>query len=163
AARVLVIAEAPGRLGGERTGVPLSADQTGRNFSRLLAGSGWRREQLFVSNTVLCNPQDERGRNRPPLRRESANCRHHLAATIDLIDPGLVLTLGASALAALDAIERHGLRLRDSVARPCLWQGRLLFPLYHPGPRALIHRSLERQLEDWRAAREVIGSIGRPS
>ena len=30
--RVLFVAEAPGRLGGERTGVPLQSDQTGRNF-----------------------------------------------------------------------------------------------------------------------------------
>ena len=31
-ARVLFVAEAPGRLGADRTGVPLSGDQTGRNF-----------------------------------------------------------------------------------------------------------------------------------
>src|SRR5579862_3408841 len=31
-ARVLFIAEAPGRRGGDRTGVPLTSDQTGRNF-----------------------------------------------------------------------------------------------------------------------------------
>ena len=33
-ARVLFLAEAPGRLGGDRTGVPLTSDQTGRNFAR---------------------------------------------------------------------------------------------------------------------------------
>src|SRR5215217_5634121 len=31
-ALVLFIGEAPGRLGGERTGIPFSGDQTGRDF-----------------------------------------------------------------------------------------------------------------------------------
>src|SRR5215217_7548758 len=39
-ARVMFIAEASGRLGGERTGVPLSADQSGRRFSRMLGLAG---------------------------------------------------------------------------------------------------------------------------
>src|SRR5688572_16878629 len=39
-ARVLFVAEAPGRLGADRTGVPLSGDQTGRNFEALLGGAG---------------------------------------------------------------------------------------------------------------------------
>lgn len=155
-AKVLVVAEAPGRLGGERTGVPLSADQTGRNFTRLLALSGWRREELFVTNAVLCNPQDAAGRNRPPSAVESANCLPHLAATLALLNPLLVLALGQRALAALDRIEPHGLRLREAAGRAHPWHGRLLAPLYHPGPRALIHRSLDRQIEDWRAARAAL-------
>ncbi len=38
-ARVLFVAEAPGRLGGDRTGVPLSADQSGCNFAEFLSGA----------------------------------------------------------------------------------------------------------------------------
>jgi DNA polymerase len=49
-ARVLFVAEAPGRLGGDRTGVPLSSDQTGRNFARLLGAAGLRRDEVFVTN-----------------------------------------------------------------------------------------------------------------
>ncbi len=39
-ARVLCVAEAPGRLGAERMGVPLRGDRTGQGFSRLLATAG---------------------------------------------------------------------------------------------------------------------------
>src|SRR5687768_10139901 len=35
-AQILFVAEAPGRFGGDRTGIPLFADQTGRNFRLLL-------------------------------------------------------------------------------------------------------------------------------
>src|SRR5206468_4905877 len=80
-ARVLFVAEAPGRLGGDRTGVPLSSDQTGRNFARLLAAAGLRRDEVFVTNAVLCNPRSTGGLNRPPGRVELANCREHLRRT----------------------------------------------------------------------------------
>ncbi|MGN6700229.1 MAG: uracil-DNA glycosylase, partial [Thermomicrobiales bacterium] len=135
-ALVLFVGEAPGRLGGERTGVPFSGDQTGRNFAVLLTEAGLAREQVFITNAILCNPQDERGRNRGPAREELAACRGFLARQLALVDAPLVVPLGAVALAALGALAPHGLRLRDAVGRPRAWQGRLLMPLYHPGPRA---------------------------
>ncbi|MGN6362027.1 MAG: uracil-DNA glycosylase family protein [Thermomicrobiales bacterium] len=135
-ALVFFVGEAPGRFGGERTGVPLSGDQSGRNFTALLAAAGLRRQDVFITNAVLCNPRDERGRNRPPARAELAACGEFLARQLAAIDAPLVVPLGAVALAALGALAPHGLRLRDAVGRPRAWQGRLLMPLYHPGPRA---------------------------
>jgi uracil-DNA glycosylase len=41
--KVLFVAEAPGRLGADRTGVPLFGDRTGDNFEALLGNIGWRR------------------------------------------------------------------------------------------------------------------------
>src|SRR5262245_30803366 len=57
-AQILFVAEAPGRFGGDRTGVPLSADQTGRNFQFLLEKAGISRDSIFITNAVLCNPRD---------------------------------------------------------------------------------------------------------
>ena len=149
-ARIIFVAEAPGRLGGERTGVPLTSDQTGRNFARLLAEAGLPREEVFVTNAVLCNPRGPAGLNRRPAPAELANCRRHLAATLAIVAAPVVVSLGAVALAALDAIERHGLTLREHVGRPTPWRGRTLVPLYHPGPRAQIHRPFALQAADFR-------------
>jgi len=149
-ASALFVAEAPGRLGGDRTGVPLTADQTGRNFARLLAEAGLRRDDVFVTNAVLCNPRCPRGLNRPPARLELANCRLHLAATLRLVAAPIVVSLGAVALGALEAIEPHGLSLREHVGQPTPWWGRTLVPLYHPGPRAQIHRPFAIQAADFR-------------
>ncbi|MFN8533671.1 MAG: uracil-DNA glycosylase [Dehalococcoidia bacterium] len=147
-ARVLFVAEAPGRLGGERTGIPLSGDQTGRNFSRLLEVSGLSRSEVFITNAVLCNPG--RGeRNRPPTSAEIANCRDHLARTICLVDPPVVVALGAVALRALAAIAPHSLTLR-TVGEAAPWNGRRLVALYHPGPRAQLHRGVGLQMDDFR-------------
>src|SRR5581483_8130382 len=115
AARVLFLAEAPGRLGGELAGVPLSADQSGRRFERLLTLAGLRREQIFITNAALCNPQDAHGHNRPPATAELAHCAGWLSQTLRVVDPAVVVTLGATALAALGRLEPHGLALRDAV------------------------------------------------
>ncbi len=159
ASRVLFVGEAPGRLGADRTGVPFSGDRSGRNFETLLGAAGWRRTDVFVSNAVLCNPRDERGNNRPPRPDEVANCADHLRRLIAILDPPFVVTLGAVALRASALVEPHELVLRRDVGRAVSWCGRTLVPLYHPGARAMVHRSFERQREDYRALARLVAEV----
>lgn len=154
-ARVLFIAEAPGRGGAERTGVPFSGDFSGRTFQRLLAEAGWTREEVFITNAALCNPQGPTGANRPPTRQELTNCSGHLRATLEVIDPRVIATLGAVALGALDRIERHSLKLTDARGTPHAWSGRMLFPLFHPSPKVLAWFPYERMAADFRMLRAV--------
>ncbi len=42
--KVLFIAEAPGRLGADHTGIPLHGDKTGDNFETLLQSVNWDRK-----------------------------------------------------------------------------------------------------------------------
>jgi uracil-DNA glycosylase family 4 len=147
-ARTLFVAEAPGRLGAEKSGIPLHGDQSGRNFERLLAAVGLTREDVFITNAVLCNPQSANGTNDKPTRAEIAACNHFLSSTIEVVDPALVIALGVSALAALGHIEPHALTLRTDLARPTRWFGRQLAVLYHPSPRTRVFRSFEEQISD---------------
>lgn len=147
-ARVLFVAEAPGRLGADITGVPLSGDQTGRNFERLLAAVSLNRDDVFITNAVLCNPRGQDGCNDKPTSREIAMCSQFLASTVDIVDPDLVIALGAAALAALSRIESHSLTLRAHIAQPIPWYGRLLAPLYHPSPRTRVFRNQDEQVAD---------------
>ena len=48
--KVVFIAEAPGRLGAECTGIPLYGDVTGNNFETLLSNIGWTREDIFIKS-----------------------------------------------------------------------------------------------------------------
>jgi uracil-DNA glycosylase family 4 len=146
---LLFVAEAPGRLGADRTGVPLCGDQSGDNFERLLGAVGWSRESVFTTNAVLCNPQDDSGNNGTPTPEEIANCSFYLEMTINVVNPAVIATLGATALKALEQICPHKLALKDAVAKPMSWAGRTLFPLYHPGPRALVHRGFAKQTSDF--------------
>ena len=149
-ARILFVAEAPGRFGGDRTGVPLHGDRSSATFAHLLATAGLERRAVFVTNAVLCNPRDPHGRNTRPAPAELRNCSDHLGAQIAVLDPPWVVALGHTALRALALVAPHSLRLPRDLGRPAHWHGRRLVALYHPGPRALIHRPLAAQVDDYR-------------
>src|SRR5437899_3287006 len=106
-ARVLFIGEAPGRKGADRTRVPFSGDQSGKNFDRFIASIGLKRSQIFITSAALCNPRTATGANRRPSAREVANCSAFLKRTIELIDPRVVVTLGVVALDALKLVHYH--------------------------------------------------------
>ena len=155
-ARVVFVAEAPGRLGAERTGIPLTDDQTGRNFDALVAAAHIRRESVFVTNAVLCNPRSADSRNAPPSPTELRNCSPHLAATLEIIQPPYIVALGNAALRALHLIQPHTITLAKDVAQPVAWHGRVIVPLYHPGARARIHRPLALQIADFQRLAELL-------
>jgi DNA polymerase len=154
-ARVMFIGEAPGRLGAARTGVPFTSDQSGLRFQRLLTAAGLHREDVFLTNALLCNPLRD-GANRPPHRRELATCARWLDAQLQLVNPSLVVTLGTAALEALRLIEHHPFALSRDAGRALRWRGRTLVPLYHPSPRTAGRRPFSQQLEDFRALRELL-------
>ena len=148
-ARLMLIAEAPGRLGADRTRISLHGDRSGDNFESLLAGAGIGRGEVFITNAVLCNPRDGGGRNRRPNVCELRNCLVLLERQIEAVDPELIATLGATALAALAMIEEHGLRLSRDVGSAHRWRGRRVVPLYHPSPRAMARRPFDVQRNDY--------------
>lgn len=161
-ARLMFIGEAPGRLGADRTEIPFHGDTSGRNFEDLLAFAGIRREEVFVTNAALCNPKDDRGNNAAPKLAELQNCSGFLARQIALVDPPIVVTLGAAALRGADLLEAHGLDLATYVRTATKWFGRMLVPLYHPGQRAMIHRSLINQRGDYQFIAEKLRRLGAP-
>jgi uracil-DNA glycosylase family 4 len=156
---VLFVAEAPGRLGADRTGIPLYGDQSGRNFDELLEVAGLHRGDVFVTNAVLCNPRDDRGRNATPTMIEIRNCLPFLRRTIELVDPELVIALGVVALRALAFVAPHAVTLREAVAQPVAWNNRLLVAMYHSSPRAELHRSRSQQREDFRRLRPLFDRL----
>lgn len=159
-AKVLFVGEAPGRLGADSTGIPFHGDKAGDNFEYLLDFVGISREDIFVTNAVLCNPKDESGNNATPNANEIANCAGFLQEQIELINPSIVVTLGANALRATSLIDTHNLTLREHVRSSHAWSGRKLIPLYHPGQRAMIHRSLANQRSDYQYVADQLKRVG---
>jgi DNA polymerase len=153
------VAEAPGRLGAARTGIPMTSDVTGRRFEAFLREAGLARERVFVTNAVLCNPLDADGNNRRPSAREVTACSCLLAEQLRLVRATVVVALGVVALDALARIERHGAVLRSDVGRRIDWAGRALVPLYHPSIQSNLTRPHEVQVRDWRALGELIGDV----
>lgn len=159
-AKILFVAEAPGRLGADRSGIPLRGDQTGRNFEYLLSQAQLTRNEIFITNAVLCNPRDEQGYNAPPSQQEIENCTSHLRETIHILRPRYVIALGNVALKALNHIDQHNIILSRHVGIPQKWHGRWLIALYHPSPRAQTYRSLAKQVEDFQRLAAFIKDHG---
>ena len=159
-ADVMFVGEAPGRLGAARTGVPFQGDESGRRFEALLDAATLRRDEVFVTNAVLCTPLDAIGRNRRPTVGEINSCGGYLVGTIEAVNPRLVVALGLVALSALATIEPHGLVLRDHAGTTVTWNRRTLVALYHPSRQAELHRDWQAQLADWR---RVFAGEGRHS
>ena len=155
---IMFIAEAPGRNGADRTGVPLHGDPSGMFFEQLLLEAGLARGEVFVTNSVLCNPRDENGNNRKPNPTETSNCSHHLAQQVEYVDPRVIVTLGAHPLEALNMIHPHQVSLRN-VGQTAMWMMRLLVPMYHPSPRATYHRSKEKMVEDFKRLKNLVQSL----
>lgn len=157
---IMFVGEAPGRLGADSSGIPFHGDKAGHNFEELLEFAGFTRADIFVTNAVLCNPKDSKGNNAPPSGAEVENCASYLRQQIELVDPKIVVTLGACALRATALISHHSLELRQSVRTSNKWFDRRLIPLYHPGQRAMIHRSFANQRSDYQFVSEVLGRLG---
>lgn len=149
--KVFFLAEAPGRQGGNRTRKPFSGDKSGANFQVLLDSIGLKREEIFITNSALCNPHTLTGANRKPTRAEIKNCSAFLRKTIEIINPKIIVTLGTVALEALKMIEYHQFTLKLEAAKILDWNGRILLPLYHPSPQVIAsHRRMHEQLADFK-------------
>lgn len=126
-AKVMFIGIAPGRLGGDRTGIPFTGDRSGQLLRAMIAGAGI--ESVFISNVVRCNPRDFAGRNRYPTSREIANCREYLVAEFAIVRPRVVACLGRIAWEqvagrTIPFLPRRGLPIEVG--------GMIVFPMYHP-------------------------------
>lgn len=155
--KVFFIAEAPGRQGADRTRKPFSGDKSGANFQIFLDSINLRREEIFITNTVLCSPRSDTGANRKPSKKEIKNCAPFLEKTIDLINPKIIVTLGTVALEALKTIEYHQIILKSDAARIFRWNGRILVPLYHPSPQVIAsRRRMHEQIEDFKSVAQAI-------
>jgi uracil-DNA glycosylase len=156
-AAVAFVGIAPGRFGGDRTGVPFSGDRSGTLLREMIAAAGLR--DVFITNLVRCNPRDARGRNRDPHPVEIDNCRAHLEAELALVRPMIVACLGRIAWRHLAGKTALFDPARGRAARAGEW---LLYPMYHP---AYVNRGAyprRKYARDFARLRSALGEL-RPA
>ncbi len=132
AAKVALLGEAPGAEEA-RAGRPF-VGQSGRLLDTVLARLGQSRDDLWITNTVLCRPPE----NRTPTPQELECCSARLLG--ELCDKKRIVTLGATALNALSPSRIGILRRRGIPVRwighldgkpPRVWSS-ILIPTIHP-------------------------------
>lgn len=94
-ARVMFIGEAPGRE-EDLQGKPF-AGQSGRLLDRMLAAIGLDRSSAYIANMVPWRPPG----NRTPTPQETEICRPFIVRQVELVDPEIVVFLGAAPVKTL--------------------------------------------------------------
>ena len=125
-ARLMIVGEAPAEA-DERTRRPFSGP-AGRLLRASLVRVGIEPAATYLTNVVKCRPTRLDGgavRNRPPTRAEITRWSATLDHEIELVRPGLILALGATAANRLlgpgpALTERRGTLLPTRYGMPCL-------------------------------------------
>lgn len=130
-ADILIVGLAPGKDGADITGIPFTRDPSGRLLQSMLEKVGLSRDQdVYITNIVKCNPKDAKGNNRNPTSREIGNCCSYLDKEIELVNPRLIVPLGVY---VTEYFLRRNCRMKDCHGQVFLKDGKIIFPLYHPG------------------------------
>ncbi len=94
-AKVMLVGEGPGAE-EDKEGEPF-VGRAGKLLTDILAAIHFTREEIYIANIVKCRPPE----NRKPLPLEIEKCIPYLYKQIEIINPQLILCLGATASEAL--------------------------------------------------------------
>lgn len=122
-ARWMLIGEAPGEQ-EDIQGKPFMG-RSGSLLNRLLYDIGWKREQVYITNVLMCRPPD----NRDPEEDEVSSCRPFLLKKIQTIKPIVITTLGRHAASLLLGTP---VKMGEVRGRVVEFEGALVVPTYHP-------------------------------
>lgn len=95
ASRIMLIGEAPGAE-EDREGLPF-AGRAGQLLNRMLGSIGLERSAVYIANIVPWRPPG----NRAPSAQEIAICLPFITRQIELVNPQVIVCLGAASAQAL--------------------------------------------------------------
>jgi uracil-DNA glycosylase len=121
-AKVILIGEAPG-ANEDKLGIPFCG-MSGKILDELLVSNGLCRNNIFITNTILCRPPN----NRNPQKEEVENCRERLDKLIDIMKPEVIVTIGNFATNRI--IGKTGIKsIRGKIFD---YKGIKVIPIVHP-------------------------------
>lgn len=123
-APIMVVGEAPGQTEDE-TGLPF-VGKAGQLLEKILASVKLDTQtDVYICNINKCRPPD----NRVPTTEEMEACKPYLLEQIRLVDPKIILFVGATAVKGLTGDKRAISKIRGQWME---WDGRLCMPIFHP-------------------------------
>ena len=159
-ADLMFIGEGPG-ADEDTQGEPF-VGRAGQLLNNMIKAMGIRREDVYIANVVKCRPPG----NRTPERDECDTCSPFLMRQIAVVQPKVVVALGAVAAKNLLAINAPMSELRGRFydfmpagARnsDSSWQGTKLAVTYHP---AFLLRDPRQKGEAWKDLQMVMKFLG---
>jgi len=157
-ADLMFIGEAPG-ADEDQQGEPF-VGRAGQLLTRILKAMNFAREDVYIANILKCRPDMPAGSfgNRPPTPTEMQTCRPYLVEQIDIIQPSVLVALGAVAVEGLLGTRATMRELRGR------WHTCNSIPLmitYHPA-YLLRNQAPSEKRKVWEDMLQVLERLERP-
>jgi uracil-DNA glycosylase len=157
-ADLMFIGEAPG-VDEDQQGEPF-VGRAGQLLTKIIKAMNFAREDVYIANILKCRPDMPSGSfgNRAPTPTEMQTCRPYLVEQIDVIQPKVLVALGAVAVEGL-----LGMRgtMRELRGRWHAYNGIPLMITYHPA-YLLRNQAPSEKRKVWEDMLEVLERLDRP-
>ncbi len=157
-ARILFVGEGPG-ADEDAQGRPF-VGRAGKLLDKVINACGLKRSDVFIANILKCRPPE----NRDPRPNEIINCFPYLQRQIEVINPEIIVALGAPAARTLLNTNKSIGQLRGQfheyyagLDRPPI----KLMPTYHTA-YLLRNYSQENRKRVWEDMKKVLAELGLP-
>jgi DNA polymerase len=147
-ARLMFVGEGPG-ADEDAQGIPF-VGKAGQLLNNMIAAMGLARADVYIANIVKCRPPG----NRVPEPVEANTCSQFLLRQIDVVQPEVIVALGATAAMYLLGVKQSLSSLRG---RWHTCRGAKLAVTYHP---AFLLRDPRQKAEAWKDLQMVMGELG---
>jgi uracil-DNA glycosylase family 4 len=157
-AELMFVGEAPG-ADEDAQGEPF-VGRAGQLLTRIIQTMGFARENVYIANILKCRPDMPAGSfgNRAPTPAEMQTCRPYLMEQIDIIQPKVIVALGATAVEGL--LGTRG-TMRELRGRWNSFNGTPLMITYHPA-YLLRNQSPSEKRKVWEDMLLVLERLERP-
>jgi DNA polymerase len=157
-ARLMFVGEAPG-ADEDTQGRPF-VGRAGQLLDKIISACGLKRQDVWIGNILKCRPPD----NRDPKPEEIIACIPYLQRQIELINPEIIVALGAhAAKTLLDTPKAIG-QLRGIFHEYIPGIGHKpikLMPTFHPA-YLLRNYSDDNRRKVWEDMKKVLAELGMP-
>jgi DNA polymerase len=157
-AEIMFIGEAPG-VEEDARGEPF-VGRAGQLLTKIIKAMGFARADVYIANVLKCRPDMPPGSfgNRVPTPLEMQTCRPYLVEQIDIIQPKVLVALGAVAVEGL--LGTRG-TMRELRGRWHSYNGTPLMITYHPA-YLLRNQSPSEKRKVWEDMLQVLERLERP-
>jgi uracil-DNA glycosylase family 4 len=157
-ARIMFIGEAPG-ADEDAQGRPF-VGRAGKLLDKIITACGLKRSDVFIGNILKCRPPE----NRDPAAEEIISCLPYLQRQIEIVNPEVIVALGAHAARTLLNTNKSIGQLRGQFHEYYAGLGRppiKLMATYHTA-YLLRNYSQENRQRVWEDMKKVLAELGLP-
>ncbi len=156
--RIMFVGEAPG-ADEDAQGRPF-VGRAGQLLEKIIEACGLKRQDVFIGNILKCRPPE----NREPRPEEIIHCLPFLQRQIEVLNPEIIVALGAHAARTLLNTNQAIGQLRGEFHEYCSGIGRpptKLMATYHPA-YLLRNYTPDNRRRVWEDMKKVLAELGMP-